>query len=369
MKTNCFGIFKNKIENYDHSTKTDRVIKTYYFFSLIGIIISFVRMPIFLVLNQNILLIWSLFSLGFYIASPRIIKNKKLSTFILISHIEVTIYVALTIMLLGWNFNTHFAILVLLASSYSSPFKSERLRDLIPLFEFIILTILFIFYYNKKDISASYDINSLRYIIYHLSAYLNLFFSMLIVFVTIKVSRISEVSRKVEMQVKNQDLEKQVMYDTLTGLLTRNAFLEELKKAEQEFKSDNQNFVIVFGDIDNFKNINDTYGHDFGDTVLETVANSIRNSLRQEDHVSRWGGEEFLFLLNKLSLNEAVVRADRVRKTIEALEISHRDEKIPITITFGLAESTRNMDLEELINKADEMMYEGKFKGKNRVNF
>jgi diguanylate cyclase (GGDEF)-like protein len=117
-------------------------------------------------------------------------------------------------------------------------------------------------------------------------------------------------------------------------------------------------------DIDNFKKINDTYGHKFGDEVLMKVSNAIESSLRKTDFVGRYGGEEFLVIFTQTDIKGALNTAERIRKSVEDLTWSEKD--IKVTISGGVFQRT-DEDHSETIAAADSLLYEAKANGKNRV--
>ncbi|MFN3412004.1 MAG: GGDEF domain-containing protein, partial [Exilispira sp.] len=160
-------------------------------------------------------------------------------------------------------------------------------------------------------------------------------------------------------------LEKIYMNDYLTRVLTRENFF---KKCYQVLNINKKStiFAILMIDIDNFKKVNDNFGHQKGDIVLSKVAQTIKNSLRNIDIVGRYGGEEFTVCLMDTSMDNATIVAERIRTNIENLEFF--DSNIKITVSIGLSFFPEDgMVIDELINKADIAMYRAKNKGKNRV--
>ncbi len=156
----------------------------------------------------------------------------------------------------------------------------------------------------------------------------------------------------------------QASLDPLTGVLNRRAFLNEAKpQLAQALEQDKQSCAI-FMDIDNFKQVNDTYGHPAGDAVLVSLARTLRNGLRQNDLLSRYGGEEFVVLLPKTGASQGVQIAERIRKAVMAIEDGPR----PITISLGISATNSDIhDLETLLDLADQALYKAKNTGKNRV--
>ena len=172
--------------------------------------------------------------------------------------------------------------------------------------------------------------------------------------------------RSDRLAVKNTQLDEMAKKDPLTKLYNRRYMNIELENRMGALISEGKIFGIIMGDIDDFKKINDTYGHDVGDDVLVAVANEITQALRGDDCVCRWGGEEFLAIINGNHHVTGEV-AERIRHRIEALTIESGEYKINITMTFGISESIPGLRIDRLIQIADERMYKGKQNGKNCV--
>ena len=121
-------------------------------------------------------------------------------------------------------------------------------------------------------------------------------------------------------------------------------------------------------DIDNFKSVNDRYGHSVGDTLLATVAETLSSGLRAEDRIARWGGEEFLVFLVGRPLDHSVAVASRLCEQVSALNIDVGDGNVvQVTASVGVAQFTPETDDNEVIRRADAAMYQAKDKGKNQV--
>lgn len=170
-------------------------------------------------------------------------------------------------------------------------------------------------------------------------------------------------SSHIVMQLKNEALNKMASVDTLTGLLNRRSMMSRFHAAVEA----GDNFSVIMCDIDNFKKINDTYGHDCGDVVLTEISSAISSCLREKDSVSRWGGEEILIMINDAVASEAALIAERIRKKVERRDIKFGDRIINCTITIGVADLSQGGSIEHTITIADERLYRGKTGGKNQV--
>jgi diguanylate cyclase (GGDEF)-like protein len=154
--------------------------------------------------------------------------------------------------------------------------------------------------------------------------------------------------------------------DPLTGLTNRRAFEEEATERLTRFQQSEQTFSLLLLDIDHFKQINDTFGHQAGDEVLRGVGRILRDNLRGRDIVSRFGGEEFTVLLPTTSLQQAKVCGESIRETLAETEFQLADQSISITVSLGIAEVLPYEEMDSLVNRSDQAMYAAKHAGRNR---
>lgn len=177
-----------------------------------------------------------------------------------------------------------------------------------------------------------------------------------------------ENKNKILLEMKKK-LELTARTDPLTGLLNRRALYEFIDHEVKRTKRSKKGFSIILADIDNFKHINDTYGHACGDRVLRKISRILKSTLRQTDKVGRWGGEEFLILLPETSLEGAVRVAEKLRMSIASENFRCSGKlTLRLTMTFGVAEFTpQTPSLRECLKNADEALYRGKSSGKNIV--
>ncbi|MGM0370107.1 MAG: GGDEF domain-containing protein, partial [Bacillota bacterium] len=157
--------------------------------------------------------------------------------------------------------------------------------------------------------------------------------------------------------------------DSLTNLYNHGYFQEILKQEVEEAKDCEDNLALLLLDIDNFKRINDTYGHQAGDKILAKLADLLQNNTRDNDTVARYGGEEFAIALNNVTLKAAVKIGEELKGLIANMEVVYDEEIITITVSIGVAYSTSSQNSYELINSADEQLYLAKESGKNCVSY
>ncbi len=166
----------------------------------------------------------------------------------------------------------------------------------------------------------------------------------------------------------NEKLHRQASVDPLTGLLNRRGIKEYLEKAAADYKSRKiENLSVAIGDIDFFKRVNDTYGHECGDVVLRDIAAVFKENVERCGEVSRWGGEEFLFVFQNLNGDEALTFLEELREKLKKMEIPYKGETIKVTMTFGLGEFDFQRGMDYSINEVDGKLYEGKAAGRDRI--
>lgn len=166
------------------------------------------------------------------------------------------------------------------------------------------------------------------------------------------------------LDAKNKLLSIKATTDELTGLFNRRFFWETLIREDNRSKRLNQPYSILMIDIDNFKQINDKYGHLKGDEVLVVVAETLKENMRSFDTIARFGGEEFIVLLPNTDKIAAKIVAEKILSIIRGLNFDSIDEKISISI--GISDSTEAENFEKVIILSDERLYKAKNKGKNR---
>ncbi len=184
--------------------------------------------------------------------------------------------------------------------------------------------------------------------------------------------------RIVELEQEITKLRSQLTTDELTQILNRKGLIEILKPwarevAYQLANPDRRKALIVralslvFVDVDHFKNVNDTYGHQAGDLALKTIAKILRENVREIDIVGRYGGEEMVIGLIGANLQDARKIAEHLRVKIADTPVKFRDQIIIITASFGVAALAADLNLDDLIRNADEALYRAKNSGRNKV--
>jgi len=182
---------------------------------------------------------------------------------------------------------------------------------------------------------------------------------------------LSEYKKREQELIKlRKELEKykvESVTDPLTGLFNRKFLVKKFEEEMERSKRYNSKFSVIFIDIDNFKRINDVYGHIVGDFVLKYLANIIKSELRKVDYAFRYGGEEMVVLLSETDLDGAMKFANRLLETVRNTIFRYKTEELKITVSMGVVEYKTGESLDQIINRADAAMYRAKKEGKDRV--
>lgn len=158
------------------------------------------------------------------------------------------------------------------------------------------------------------------------------------------------------------------LQDPLTGAGNRKALEKAIAREQNLVERYDTPFSMLMIDIDLFKQINDNYGHSAGDKTLQSVSNTIMDVVRQSDQLFRYGGEEFVVLLNNADVKSASFMAERIRKAIEEIETLCESKSIKVTVSIGVASFNQKEDMDTLFNRADKALYTAKNNGRNQVS-
>ena len=164
-----------------------------------------------------------------------------------------------------------------------------------------------------------------------------------------------------------EDLSDQAMKDQLTGVANRRKVESYIEYRLNELRRFRHNFCVIFMDIDNFRNFNNTYGHNVGDEVLKLVSKSVMRAVKKSDLYGRWGGEEFIMVSEIKNDYESAIIAEKVRMLIANSQLEHNGKTLSVTSSLGVTIAKPDDTIDSVVKRADELMYQSKEKGKNRV--
>ena len=175
------------------------------------------------------------------------------------------------------------------------------------------------------------------------------------------------VRTNMELSKANETIRLSAITDELTQVYNRRQMLRILQREKALADRGEPPFSLCILDLDDFKRVNDTFGHLTGDLVLKTVVGAIKNNIREEDYIARYGGEEFVVILAYPDLDDALVCAGRLKDLASELMFPGLPEDFRITISIGVSRYERNESIDALIGRADAALYRAKMSGKNRI--
>lgn len=271
--------------------------------------------------------------------------------------ISATYIMVSSILVLGWGYGFELFLLELIAINYASPLKNLVLKITLPLLQ---LTLFIILYFTFSGLDANYGSETIRHISFIFC------FCMIAVKFFVLQDNTSTISTLdiIATQKQNISYKNIAEIDYLTGLYNR-APMNEIISKHFKMLSNHQirSLAIILCDIDNFKNVNDTYGHIFGDIVLSKVAEILNIKISKFGKICRWGGEEFLAIIPAQNFKKCIQIAESARIAIH----SANPDKVPISATFGLLYIENAIEINDAISIADNLLYRGKNQGKNQV--
>lgn len=305
------------------------------------------------------------FSVFFYAVIVEILLRKEnyLAAFIG-TYLEVILHSFFATIMLGWKYGFSLYNIGLIYVAYYFAYISPTLKKkiLIPsilgIINLILTFAMRIYSYILGPISKGHS----ELLGFSVSA-MNIFIAavMIMFFATFHTMEIRR--KEYELRTTNIKLDRLARYDALTRLRNRHSMEEEFHSLLDNTHKD---YCFIMGDIDNFKQFNDQYGHACGDYVLRSVAGIILKNVGDQNMACRWGGEEILILL-QANIEYSHIMAEKIRYEIEHMNGVFQDKVLSVTMTFGVAPYTPGNTFEKCISIADQYLYEGKQNGKNRV--
>lgn len=267
---------------------------------------------------------------------------------------EILAHAALAVRAIGWDSGFHYYLFVVVPVVVISRMKVRAFR---PLLIGLLLAVYVGMDYTLRGLQP-YD---------HISTealaalrYFNIAVTVLL------LTYLSNIYLQLVTKAE-KDLRVLATTDPLTHLLNRRSLMEVAEYELVQRKRNRAPLAFVLADIDHFKGINDEYGHAAGDAVLTAVSVLLRQALREQDSVARWGGEEFLILMPNASLEMASTVAERLRQQIAAIEVPFEGQQIKVSMTFGVSCHHDDESIEAPVNRADTALYKGKLSGRNQV--
>ncbi len=330
------------------------------------IIVHVVMMFMYHIMGVWQLSLYNIIVTAYYSYCYTVIREGKLGRGYLLTFLEIIFQMIFTVFIVGWQagFSTYVIALIPLYY-YISMFISKKGTSIFRPMLWSMLTFLslLVAYFISLNVTPSHVLTGTQVTV---AFVFNAFCSFQLIIWMSHFLVLGYRSSLENLEDKNATLDVEASMDPLTKLYNRRTMGESLDDAMEGAKKTGAIFSLVMGDIDFFKKINDTYGHDCGDVALVSVSEILKACVRDGDIVCRWGGEEFLILVMG-NRGVATTVAERIRSRIENNVVEYEDNKIKFTMTLGVSTYAPGYSLENLITQADENLYYGKEHGRNQV--
>lgn len=275
-------------------------------------------------------------------------------------NVYILVWIIFNINMFGWNIGVQHFIIVLLIACFFAKYKHAAIKMTYAAALCILRLLLFLYCQNHApQLALSTRLNNTFQIVNTIA----IFFAISLIAYIFSTDTQALEGKLVEY---NEQLKKQASIDPLTGLYNRRRTLEYLEKL---FKAPEHQISICLCDIDLFKRVNDTYGHDVGDIVLKKIAETFRKELPSGTFISRWGGEEFLLIFPISNGDEANIFLSTLQQKIKEIVFDGGSETFSVSLTFGLVEHDFHSDLTTILKQADEKLYYGKEHGRDQIVF
>lgn len=322
---------------------------------------------LFLGFGNILLMLYNLLSFLVYESIVTMAKNKKFKLIIFAISVEVNFFVILTTLAYGSKLYYNLFCFLLVPASfyitytakkYKHPFAVSVLISAISMAVYIFSIV-----FPNDNYQTLYDYSPALTIITVVS---NIAITFILLGIFSFMYTLEMRNSSATLENRTRQLKQLSSVDPLTKLANRRSMTEKLNISMHLLKKDKKTFSVIMGDIDDFKKVNDTYGHDCGDKVLVMVADTISSQMRDGDFVCRWGGEEILILVNG-NIEAAKSLAERILAKICQNVVTHENKNIKVTMTFGVAQANESFRIEDFIQQADNRLYYGKTHGKCQV--
>lgn len=309
--------------------------------------------PLFLLLGSPLLTWINVASIAMYAAAYALLGQRRNVAALLLIWLEVVGHSALGTWLVGWNSGFHYYLLMFIPAIV----VGRGRRRITP----VMLLALFVFYIGMYELSrrhgAQAPLGDLGLSITHA-------FNVAVVFAMAAYTARYYYGSVLRAERRLEDL---AATDPLTGLSNRRRLASLAQERIAQARQAGLPTAVVIADIDHFKRINDTHGHEAGDQVLVHVAELLARSSRARDLLARWGGEEFLLVMPTCGLADAQALAERMRSAVSERPARHGAHAIPTSLSLGVAQLRSGESLEAAIARADGALYASKHAGRNRV--
>lgn len=306
---------------------------------------------------------YNYFSVAFYAVMYFLLHFKKIGkmsfTYLVLG--EIIVHACMGAYYIGWSAGFTQIMLCIIPIPFFIAQNRKAIPYILSSFDVVVFIVMRIIVTNRV---APYSFDTSRENILYIY---NTLCSFIIIIYVSSIYIFTNEHNKREAKAQNEKLQKLATIDPLTQLFNRRAMMDFIKKIESNSRRTNSVYSMCLGDIDDFKHVNDTYGHEVGDKVLRAVSDVIAGNVPSEGYVCRWGGEEILFVVPNTDTESCEKIAKSICQKIHECTFKENSRSFNISMTFGVYSVTPNENYDEGISKVDKLLYKGKNQGKNCV--
>lgn len=274
---------------------------------------------------------------------------------------NILIWIVFCVLSSGWDTGVQHFIFLLIVLIFFADYGNINKKCFFVLLLFLLRISLYLYCKTKPPIIP------LNTVLIDVMQFTNTF----LIFTSITIVTICFSNKSQDMEKKlieySKSLETEANCDSLTGLYNRRMLQPYVQNCLQQYQTSGRPFSIAIGDIDFFKKVNDTYGHDYGDFVLQELAGQFTQFLCQRGRTFRYGGEEFVLIFENMNGDEASEALSALMLEIRNKDYSCKNDSFHIHMTFGLAEYDYDLNWDRNIKKIDDLLYKGKKSGRNKI--
>lgn len=336
----------------------------YLFADICCLIVHIVFIFYFRYIGVTEMMYFNFFSSALYLGFSFLIFNvENVTPMLCIALFEIVVHAVAATVYVGWGYG--FAMFLVCIAPV--PFFVEFKRVMTPyiITPVIVTVFMLLKFYTVDDAHVIYpDFDKTSQLVLYT---FNSFFAFLMIICIAAIYKISKQISQHQLKAKNETLSRLATIDPLTRLFNRRAMMDFFKQIQRNAAAADSRYIIAMGDIDNFKQVNDTYGHAYGDMVLKQISEAMSILVPSEGYVCRWGGEELLFVIPNTGIEAGTRVAAQIRSELEAMSFSCGADTFGVTITIGVCECGKDLSYEEGLKIADQYLYYGKKHGRNCV--
>ncbi len=337
--------------------------KLYGLVVLLCALVHTVYLAVFLASGLLLLVVYECVSVAVFLMLGFAVRRRMFAVTLSVLHIGVCGTFAVCTLMFGWSCGFEYVLLSMLLLEGLFMYRGRTTPNLLRTLELLLLLAVGLLCIGSTPPYANILAGWQRNLLYIVNLAV---FTAGVISSVLLTERSSSVAVMV-LEEKANYLQRLAETDPLTGLLNRRCMTARLEQAVEHCRQTGEVFCVVMCDIDNFKLINDTYGHASGDFVLKMLAETIAEYLGGNEAVCRWGGEEILLLLENTGLAQAREIIGGLRRAVETAPFVYCGRILSVTMTMGITQSWAGASVTELVEQADMLMYAGKRRGKNCV--